>query len=133
MANDGQKERIGDDVPYGSGKHADPNTEEENHNERARDQNPRDKDVGKEADPLKKLGRDGYYNESDLQVWKDRCLRRDGEMNKMVNKLADLQSVVNFMMQNNVMQPLFPLQDKLVPGAKIDCQKEGQKTIPVVP
>ncbi|KAL7183694.1 hypothetical protein ACSBR2_025972 [Camellia fascicularis] len=82
----------------GSGKRADPNIEEKNHNEGARDQNPREKDVDKEGDAPKKVGRDEYYNESDLQLWNDRCLRRDSEMKGMANKLADLQSVVNFMM-----------------------------------
>ncbi|KAL7170355.1 hypothetical protein ACSBR2_035260 [Camellia fascicularis] len=118
MANDGQKEKIGDDIPSGSGKHSDPNMEEENPNEGPRDQNLREKDVGQEGDPLKKAGQDEYYNESDLQVWKDRCLRRDGKMEGMSNKLANLQSVVNFMMQNNVMQPPFPLKDMPIPAAK---------------
>ncbi|KAL7191667.1 hypothetical protein ACSBR2_023702 [Camellia fascicularis] len=71
--------------------------EEENTNKGPRDQNPREEDVGQEGNPPKKAGRDEYYNESDLQVWKDRCLRRDGEMKGMENKLADLQPVVNFM------------------------------------
>ncbi|KAL7241468.1 hypothetical protein ACSBR1_014123 [Camellia fascicularis] len=66
MANNEQEEKIGDDVLGGSGKHADPNMEEENCNERARDQNPRKKDVAKEEDALKKAGQDEYYNESDL-------------------------------------------------------------------
>ncbi|KAL7264454.1 hypothetical protein ACSBR1_002411 [Camellia fascicularis] len=94
--------------------------EEENHNEGTRDQNPRKKDVSQEGDTPKK-------------VWKDRCLRRDGKMKRMANKLADLQSVVNFMMQNNVVQPLFPLKDMLIPVAKNDAQKGGQKAIPAVP
>ncbi|KAL7163226.1 hypothetical protein ACSBR2_039342 [Camellia fascicularis] len=68
MANNGQGEKIGDDVPGWSGKHADPNVEEENHNEEARDQNLGDKDVDKEGDAPKKSGQDEYYNESDLQV-----------------------------------------------------------------
>ena len=80
---------------------------------------------------MKKGSRDEYYNESDLQVWKDRCLRRDEEVKEMANKLADLQSVVNFMMQNNVMQPPFPLQDMPIPAA--DAQKGGQRTIPIAP
>lgn len=46
MANDGQKEKIRDDIPNGSGKHADPNIEEENPNEGPRDQNLGEKDVG---------------------------------------------------------------------------------------
>lgn len=49
---------------------------------------------------------------------------RDSEMKGIANKLADLQSVVNFMMQNNVMQPPFPLQDTPVPVAKTDAQKK---------
>ncbi|KAL7174204.1 hypothetical protein ACSBR2_033458 [Camellia fascicularis] len=107
--------------------------EEENPNEGPRDQNPGEKDVGQEGDTPKKAGQGEYYNESDLQVWKDRCLRRDDEMKGMVNKLADLQSVVNFMMQNNVVQPPFPLKDTPIPAAKNDVQKSGQKTIPAVP
>ncbi|KAL7194495.1 hypothetical protein ACSBR1_034843 [Camellia fascicularis] len=66
MANNGQGEKIGDDVLGGIGKHADLNIEEENHNEGTRDQNPGDKDVGKEGNALKKSSRDEYYNESDL-------------------------------------------------------------------
>ena len=41
-------------------------------------------------------------------------------MKGMANKLADLQSVVTFMMQNNVMQPPFPLKDTLIPAANND-------------
>ncbi|KAL7239685.1 hypothetical protein ACSBR2_005553 [Camellia fascicularis] len=67
------------------------------------DQNPVENNVSKEGDAPKKAGRDEYYNESNLQERKDRCLRRDDEMKGMINKLADLQSVVNFIMQNNVM------------------------------
>ncbi|KAL7243459.1 hypothetical protein ACSBR1_015785 [Camellia fascicularis] len=77
MANDGQKEQDKDDIPSGSGKHADPN-------------NPGKKDIGQEGDASKKACQGRYYNESDLQVWKDRCLRRDGEMKGMTNKLANL-------------------------------------------
>ncbi|KAL7193734.1 hypothetical protein ACSBR2_025370 [Camellia fascicularis] len=66
MANDGQKEKIGDDILSESGKHADPNMEEGNHNEGTQDWNPRKKDVGQEGDAPKKAGRDEYYNESDL-------------------------------------------------------------------
>ncbi|KAL7236101.1 hypothetical protein ACSBR1_019384 [Camellia fascicularis] len=105
MTNDGQKEKVEDDIPSGSSKYANPNMEEKNCNEGPRDQNPGEKDVGQEGDALKKVGQGGYYNESDLQVWKDRYLRRDSEIKGMANKLVDLQSVVNFMMQNNVMQP----------------------------
>ncbi|KAL7212374.1 hypothetical protein ACSBR2_015123 [Camellia fascicularis] len=85
MASDGQKEKIGDDIPTGSGKHIDPNVEEDNYNEKTQDQNLGEKDVGQEGDVPKKSDRDGYYNENDLQMWKDRCLRRDGEMKGMAN------------------------------------------------
>ncbi|KAL7187641.1 hypothetical protein ACSBR1_037662 [Camellia fascicularis] len=51
----------------------------------------------------------------------------------MTNKLADLQSIVNFMMQNNVIQPPFPLKDMPIPTAKNDAHKGGQKAIPAVP
>ncbi|KAL7230941.1 hypothetical protein ACSBR2_009252 [Camellia fascicularis] len=81
----------------------------------------------------KKSDQNGYYNEDDLQVWKDRCLRRNEEMKGMVDKLADLQTVVNFMMQNNVMQPPFPLQDTPIPATKNNTQKKGQKTVLVAP
>lgn len=54
-------------------------------------------------------------------------MRKDSEIKGMVNKLADLQSVVNFMMQNYVMQPPFPLKDTLIPAAKNDAKKRGRK------
>ena len=71
MANDGQKEKVCDDFPTRSGKHVDLDVEEDNCNKETRDQNPREKDVGKEGDVPKKSDRDGYYNKDDLQVWKD--------------------------------------------------------------
>ena len=54
-------------------------------------------------------------------------------MKRMADKLADLQTVVNFLMQNTVMQPPFPLQDMPNPAAKKGAQKGGQKTVPAVP
>ncbi|KAL7237338.1 hypothetical protein ACSBR2_003597 [Camellia fascicularis] len=50
----------------------------------------------------------------------------------MVNKLTDLQTVVNFMMQNNVMQLAFPLQDTPTTAAKAGVQKGEQKAVPTV-
>ncbi|KAL7215919.1 hypothetical protein ACSBR1_027964 [Camellia fascicularis] len=67
MANNEHGEKIGDDIPSGSGKHADLNMEEENRNEGTLDQNPGEKDVGQEGDTPKKVGQDEYYNESNLQ------------------------------------------------------------------
>ncbi|KAL7182351.1 hypothetical protein ACSBR1_041120 [Camellia fascicularis] len=133
MANDGEKEKIGGDIPSGSGKNADPNVEEDNCNEESGDNNLRENDVGQEGNAPKKACQGEYHNESDLQVWKDRSLKRDGEIKGMANKLADLQLVVNFMMQNNIMEPLFPLEDMSIPATKNDAQKGGQKVIPVVP
>ena len=118
MANDEQKEQIGNDIPTGSGKQIDPNVEEDNYNKESWDKNLGEKDVSQEGDVPKKADRGGYYNEDNLQVWKDICLRRDGEIKGMANKLADLQTVVNFMIQNNVMQPPFSLQDTPIPAAK---------------
>ncbi|KAL7246385.1 hypothetical protein ACSBR2_001483 [Camellia fascicularis] len=104
MANDGQKEKVGDDTPTESGKHIDFDVEEDNCNEETRDTNHEGKDVGQKGGVPKKSDWSGYYNEDDLQVWKNRCLRRDYEMKGMANKLADLQTIVNFMIQNNVIQ-----------------------------
>ena len=105
--------------------------EGDNHNTETRDQSHGVKDVGQKGDAPKATDRSGYYNEDDLQVWKDRCLRRDEEVKEMANKLADLQSVVNFMMQNNVMQPPYPLQDTPMPAT--NTQNGGRRTIPEVP
>ncbi|KAL7183358.1 hypothetical protein ACSBR2_025710 [Camellia fascicularis] len=66
MANDGQEEKIGDDINSESCKHRDPNVRKENRNEEAHDPNPGEKDVGKEGNAPKKAGRDEYYNKSDL-------------------------------------------------------------------
>ncbi|KAL7213094.1 hypothetical protein ACSBR2_015742 [Camellia fascicularis] len=66
MTNDGQKEKVGDDIPSGSGKNADPNVKKENCNEGPRDQNPGEKNVGQEGDALKKTCQGWYYNERDL-------------------------------------------------------------------
>ncbi|KAL7194455.1 hypothetical protein ACSBR1_034804 [Camellia fascicularis] len=66
MANNGQEEKIGDDINSESCEHRDPNVGKENCNGEAQDPNPGEKDVGKEGNALKKAGRDEYYNESDL-------------------------------------------------------------------
>ncbi|KAL7214241.1 hypothetical protein ACSBR1_026620 [Camellia fascicularis] len=95
MASDRQKDKIGDDTPAGSGRPIDLDVEGDNRNTETRDQNHGVKDVGQEGNVP---DQSRYYNEDNLQVWRDRCLRRDEEVKEMVNKLADLQSVVNFMM-----------------------------------
>ncbi|KAL7175725.1 hypothetical protein ACSBR2_029336 [Camellia fascicularis] len=117
MANDGQKEKVKDDTPTESGKHIDLEVEEDNCNEEARDKNHGGKDVGQEGSVPKKSDRSGYYNEDDLQVWKDRCLRRDDEIKGMANKLADLQTAP------------FPLQDTSIPAARKDTQTGGRRQL----
>ena len=131
MTSDGQKDKVGDYIPAGSEKHVAPNVEEDGRYEETQNQNHGKKDVGQDGDVPKKPNRSGYYNKDDLQVWKDRCLRRDKEVKEMANKLTDLQLVVNFMMQNNVMQPPFPLQ--ATPILAANAQKGGQKPIPIAP
>ncbi|KAL7218911.1 hypothetical protein ACSBR2_012055 [Camellia fascicularis] len=83
MANDGQKEKVGDDTPTESGKHINLEVEEDNCNKEAHDKNHGGKDVGQEGGKSKKSDRSGYYNKDNLQVWKDRCLRRDDEIKGM--------------------------------------------------
>ena len=116
MARSGQQENIGDDAPAGSGRPIDLDIEGDNHNTEARDQGHREKDDIQEGDTSKRTDLGKYYNEDTLQVWRDRCLRWDEEVKELANKLAALQSVVNFMMQNNVMQPPYPLQDTPMPA-----------------
>ncbi|KAL7232573.1 hypothetical protein ACSBR2_010559 [Camellia fascicularis] len=125
MANDRQREKVGDNTPTGSGKPIDLDVKGDNCNEETRDKNHGGKDVGQEGDVQKKTDQSGYYNEDDLQVWKERYLRRDDEIKTIANKLADLQTMVNFMMQNNVIQPPFPLQDTPIPAA--NARREGRK------
>ncbi|KAL7183695.1 hypothetical protein ACSBR2_025973 [Camellia fascicularis] len=129
MASNGQKEKIGDDALTGSDAPIDLDIEGDNHNTGTYEQGQKERNVGQTGDATRKPDQGRYYKEDDLQVWKDRCLRRDDEVKEMANKLADLQSVVNFMMQNNVMQPPFPLHDTPVPA--VNTQKGGQ--IPVAP
>ena len=131
MASNGQRENIGGDTPAGSGRPIDLDIEEDNHNAETHDQGHGERDVGREGDASKRADQSKYYNEDNLQVWRDRCLQRDEEVKDLANKLADLQSVVNFMMQNNVMQPPYPLQDTPIPST--NTQKGGGRTIPEVP
>ena len=80
MASDAQNEKVGDDAPAGSGRPIDLDVEGDNHNEEARSQGHGGKDVVQEGDTSKKTDQDRYYNEDNLQVWRDRCLQRDEEV-----------------------------------------------------
>ncbi|KAL7166950.1 hypothetical protein ACSBR2_037584 [Camellia fascicularis] len=131
MASTRQKDKVGDNTPAGSGRPIDLDVEGDRSNTEIHEQNRGEKNVGQTDDVPKKPDQSRYYKEDDLQVWKDRCLRRDEEVKEMANKLTDLQSIVNFMMQNNVMQPPYPLQDTPMPVA--NAQEKGQKAIPEAP
>ncbi|KAL7166500.1 hypothetical protein ACSBR2_037217 [Camellia fascicularis] len=68
MASDGQKDKMGNDTPAGSGRPIDLDIEGDNRNTETRDQNHGAKDVGQTGDVLKKPNQSGYYNEDDLQI-----------------------------------------------------------------
>ncbi|KAL7191005.1 hypothetical protein ACSBR2_023139 [Camellia fascicularis] len=68
MADNGQEEKIGDDIHSESEEHVDPNVREENPNEGVHESNLGVNNTNKGHDGLKKGGRDEYYNEGDLQV-----------------------------------------------------------------
>ena len=131
MASNAINEKVGGNTPAGSGRPIDLDVEGDNHNDKARDQGNGGKDVVQEGDTSKKSDQGRYYKEDNLQVWRDRCLRRDEEVKELADKLADLQSVVNFMMQNKVMQPPYPLQNTPIPA--VNTQKGGRKIIPEAP
>ena len=67
-------------------KHINLDVEEDNCNEETRDKNHGGKDVGQEGGVPKKSNRSRYYNEDNLQIWKDRYLWRDDEMKGMEDK-----------------------------------------------
>ena len=75
MASNGQQENFGDDAPTGSGSPIDLDIEVDNHNAEARDQGHRENDVIPEGYTSKRANQGKYYNEDNLQVWRDRCLR----------------------------------------------------------
>ena len=77
MANDGQKDQIGDTAPAGSRRPINLDVEGATRNIETRDQSHGVKDAGQKGDALKPTDRSGYYNKDDLQVWKDKYLRRN--------------------------------------------------------
>ncbi|GMP40212.1 hypothetical protein CsSME_00010751 [Camellia sinensis var. sinensis] len=68
MANDGQKDQIGDNASAGSGRLINLDVEGDDHNTETRDQSHGVKDAGQKGDAPKTTDRSGYYNEDDLQV-----------------------------------------------------------------
>ncbi|KAL7180461.1 hypothetical protein ACSBR1_043627 [Camellia fascicularis] len=86
MANDGQKEKVGNDTPTESGKHIDLDVEENNCNEETRDKNHGGKNVGQEGGVPKKSDRSGYYNEDNLQ--RPRKVSRKGGRKQFLQALS---------------------------------------------
>ena len=77
MANDGQKDQTGDNALARNRRSINLGVEGDNSNTETRDQSHGVKDTSQEGDAPKTTDRSGYYNEDNLQVWKDRYLRRN--------------------------------------------------------
>ena len=92
MASNGQKENIGGDTPAGSGRPIDLDVEGDNHNTETRDQSHGVKDARQKGDAPKTTDRSGYYNEDDLQVWKDRYLRRNEDPSRRDAKTGGMSA-----------------------------------------
>ncbi|KAF5934227.1 hypothetical protein HYC85_030398 [Camellia sinensis] len=86
MANDGQKDQIRDNAPTGSGRPIDLDIEGNDRNTETL------KDAGQEGDAPKTTGRSGYYNEDDLQVWKDRYLRKNEDPSRRDAKTGGISA-----------------------------------------
>ena len=92
MANDGQKDLIRDNAPAGSGRPIDLNVEGDDRNTETHNQSHGVKDAGQEGDAPKTTDRSGYYNEDELQVWKDRYLRRNEDPSKRNGKTGGMSA-----------------------------------------
>ena len=92
MANNGQKDQIRDNAHAGSGRPNDIDDEGNDRNSETRDQSHGVKDAGQEGDALKTTDRSGYYNEDDLQVWKDRYLRRNEDPSRRDAKIGGMSA-----------------------------------------
>ena len=92
MANDGQKDQIRDNAPVGSGRPIDLDVEGDDRNTETRDQSHGVKDAGQKGDAPKTTDRSGYYNEDDLQVWKDRYLRRNEDPSRRDAKTGGMSA-----------------------------------------
>ncbi|KAL7174786.1 hypothetical protein ACSBR1_043860 [Camellia fascicularis] len=108
MANAGQEERIGDDMHSEEEEYVDSYTGGGNVDKKVQEVNLVANNATRGRNGPRRGNREECYNESDCQVWKERCLWRDDELKDLANKLTDLQIVVNFMMHSKVMQPVLP-------------------------
>ncbi|KAL7214239.1 hypothetical protein ACSBR1_026618 [Camellia fascicularis] len=77
MASNGQKEKVGDDTLTGNDAPIDLDIEGDNHNTETYEQGQGERNIGQTGDATRKPDQGRYYNEDDLQVWKDRYLRRN--------------------------------------------------------
>ena len=105
MANDGQKDQIEDNAPAGSESPINLNVERDNHNTETRDQSHGVKDAGQEGEAPKITDRSGYYNEDDLQVWKDRYLRRNEDPSIRDAKTGGMSAPKETAFKNRRAQP----------------------------
>ncbi|KAL7217523.1 hypothetical protein ACSBR2_010889 [Camellia fascicularis] len=87
-----QKDQIGDNAPAGSGRPINLDVEGDDCNTETRDQSHRVKDTGQKGDAPKTTDRSGYYNEDDLQVWKDRYLRRNEDPSRRDAKTGGISA-----------------------------------------
>ncbi|KAL7263183.1 hypothetical protein ACSBR1_001372 [Camellia fascicularis] len=121
MANVGQEVSIGDDIHSEEEEYVDPNVGGENNENKVQEVNLEANNAARGRNSLKRGNREEYYNKSDFQVWKGRCLRRDDKVKDLANKLTDLQTVVNFMMQNKMMQSMLSLPAAPTPASNADA------------
>ncbi|KAL7248834.1 hypothetical protein ACSBR1_011084 [Camellia fascicularis] len=84
--------QIGDNAPAGSERPINLNVEGDDHNTETRDQSHGVKDASQEGDAPKTTDRSGYYNEDDLQVWKDRYLRRNEDPSRRDAKTGGISA-----------------------------------------
>ncbi|GMP93346.1 hypothetical protein CsSME_00043224 [Camellia sinensis var. sinensis] len=76
MANDGQKDQTGDNALVGNRRSINLDVEGDNSNTETRDQSHEVKEAGQKGDAPKTTDRS---NGDDLQVWKDRYMRRNDD------------------------------------------------------
>ena len=92
MANDEQKAQIRDNAPAGSRRPINLDVEGDDRNTETRDQSHGVKDAGQKGDAPKTTDRSGYYNEDDLQVWKDRYLRKNEDPSRRDAKTGGMSA-----------------------------------------
>ncbi|KAL7229405.1 hypothetical protein ACSBR2_008000 [Camellia fascicularis] len=74
MANARQEVRVRDDIYSEDKEYVDPNVEGENNEDEVHEVNPEANNATRGRNGPMRGNQEEYYNESDLQVWKDQCL-----------------------------------------------------------